>query len=152
MELTKKVMPFIWEERHTKALNQLIQKVTTAPVLACPNPEWQFFLEVNASSFTLGAVLFQKEEAGRQWDMAYFSKVLMATKRNYNIWDCEFLAIVAMFWHWRHLLVGTVQPVQVLTNHTNLQYYRHLQKINWWVARYSASKNCSNVLNILIVL
>jgi len=39
MELTKKVMPFIWEERHTKALNQLIQKVTTAPVLACPNPE-----------------------------------------------------------------------------------------------------------------
>jgi hypothetical protein len=46
-------------------LDQLIQKVTTAPVLACPNPEEQFFLEVDASSFALEAVLFQKEESGR---------------------------------------------------------------------------------------
>jgi len=26
--------------------------------------------------------------------------------------------------------------VVVLTDHANLQYYRHLQKINQWVARY----------------
>jgi len=64
-ELTKKAVPFIWEERHTEVLNQLIQKVTTVPVLACPNLEQQFFLEVNASSFALEAMLFQKEESGR---------------------------------------------------------------------------------------
>jgi len=60
--------------------------VTTAPVLACPDPEQQFFLEVDASSFTLGAVLFQKEDSGRR-DMVYFSKALSTTERNYNIWD-----------------------------------------------------------------
>jgi len=38
-ELTKKEVPFIWEEKHMEALNQLIQKVTTAPVLACPDLE-----------------------------------------------------------------------------------------------------------------
>jgi len=110
-ELTKKDVPFCWEERHTEALDRLIQKVTMVPVLACPDPECQFFLEVNASSFALGAVLFQKEELGQQQDVAYFSKALTAPERNYDIWDHEFLAIVAAFRNWRHLLVGTIYPV-----------------------------------------
>jgi len=84
-ELTKKEVPFIWEEKHMEALNQLIQKVTTALVLACPDPEQQFFLEVDASSFTLGAVLFQKEDTGWRCDVAYFSKALSAMERNYDI-------------------------------------------------------------------
>ena len=33
-------------------------------------------------------------------------------------------------------MVGTQEPVIILTNHTNLQYYRHPQKINRRVARY----------------
>ncbi len=65
-----------------RALDQLIQKVTTALILACPDPEQQFFLEVDVSSFALGAVLFQKEELGWHWDVAYFSKVLLATEQN----------------------------------------------------------------------
>ena len=82
-----------------------------APVLACPDPEQQFFLEVDASSFTLGAVLYQKEDSGRRRDVAYFSKALTATERNYDIWDHEFLAIVSAFRTWRHLLAGTQEPV-----------------------------------------
>ena len=70
-------------------LDQLIQKVTTAPILVCSNLEQQFFLEVDASSFALGAVLFQKENTGRRCDVAYFSKALSTTEQNYNIWDRE---------------------------------------------------------------
>jgi hypothetical protein len=117
-------------------LDKLIHKVTTAPVLACPDPEWQFHIEVNTSSFALGAVLFQKDKAGKRRDVAYFSKALSATECNYDIWDREFLVIVATFRAWRHLLSGTTIPVQVYTDHANLQYYHHLQKINRWVARY----------------
>ncbi len=108
----------------------------TAPVLACPDHNCQFFLEVDASSFALGAVLFQKDELGKWWDIAYFSKALMATKWNYDIWDWEFLAIVVAFWTWWHLLAGTQDLVQVLTDHANLQYYWHLQKINHCIAWY----------------
>jgi hypothetical protein len=32
--------------------------------------------------------------------------------------------------------VGTLEPVVILTDHANLQYYRHSQKINRRVARY----------------
>jgi len=84
-ELTKKGVPFKWEDRHQNSLDQLIQKVTTAPVLACPDLEQQFFLEADTLSFALGAVLFQKEDSGRQRNMAYFSKALSTMERNYNI-------------------------------------------------------------------
>ena len=68
--------------------------------------------------------------------MAYFLKALTVLERNYDIWDQEFLVIVATFQNWRHLLVGMAHLVQVLTDHTNLQYYWHLQKINQRVAQY----------------
>jgi len=38
--------------------------------------------------------------------------------------------------NWRHLLVGSPHWVTVYMDHTNLQYYRHPQKINQRVARY----------------
>jgi hypothetical protein len=88
------------------------------------------------SSFALGAVLFQKDKAGKRQDVAYFSKALSTIEHNYNIWDREFLVIVATFRVWRHLLSGTTMPVQVYTDHANLQYYHHPQKINRQVVRY----------------
>jgi len=62
--------------------------------------------------------------------------VLSPPKQNYNIWNQEFLAIIATLHHWQHLLVGTQELVIILTDHTNLQYYHHPQKINRRVARY----------------
>ena len=132
----RKGVPFQWEDQHTQALDCLIHMVTTVLVLGCPDLERQYFLEVDVSAFALGGVLFQYNEAGRQQDVTYFSKALTPPERNYDIWDREFLAIVAVLRHWRHLLVGTRDPMVVLTDHTNLQYYRHPQKINQRVARY----------------
>lgn len=61
-ELTQKGIPFQWEEKYTEALDQLIHMVMTAAILKCPDPEKQYFLEVDTSIFILGAVLFQQGE------------------------------------------------------------------------------------------
>jgi hypothetical protein len=135
-DLTQKGVVFKWEEHHAAALNSLIRRVTSVPVLGCLNPERQFFLEVDASAFALGAVLFQYDKQDKRRDVAYFSKALTPPERNYNIWDHEFLAIVAALRHWWHLLVGTKELVVIFTDHTNLQYYWHPQQINRRVARY----------------
>jgi hypothetical protein len=105
------------------ALEQLIQRVTMAPVLGFPNLEKQYFLEMDASAFALGTILFQYDDKCKQRDVAYFSKVLTPPERNYDIWDWEFLAIVTALRHWCHLLIGTNNPVVILTDHANLQYY-----------------------------
>jgi hypothetical protein len=76
MDLTCKGVPFRWEEQHTQALDRLIQMVTMVPVLGCPNLEKQYFLEVDTSTFALGAILFQYDKEKRCQDVAYFFKVL----------------------------------------------------------------------------
>jgi len=66
IELTKKGTPFEWTEEQRQALEMLIQKVTTAPVLAYPDLERPFEMEVDASAYAVGAILFQRDSQGRK--------------------------------------------------------------------------------------
>ena len=92
--LMKKDTPFEWTQECTDALKQLIQAVTSEPVLYQPNFTKQFELEVDAFLFAVGAVLFQRDEEGRRRPISYFSQALNSAERNYDIWDREFLVMI----------------------------------------------------------
>jgi hypothetical protein len=57
--LLKKDAQFLWTSLHTRAVEQLIHKVTCRPVLIHPDPTKPFELEVDASDYATGAILFQ---------------------------------------------------------------------------------------------
>src|SRR6266850_2752052 len=137
-ELTKKTKPFEWTQECRNALDKLIKIITSEPVLACPDLDKPFELEVDASAYAVGAILFQRDESKQRRDVGYFSKALNPAEQNYDIWDREFLAVVTELRFWRHLLVGSSHKVTVWTDHANLQYYRHPQKVNRRVAQYIA--------------
>jgi hypothetical protein len=59
--------------------------VTTVLVLGCPDPERQYFLEVDTSAFALGTILFQHNEEGWHHDVTSFSKALTPPEQNYNV-------------------------------------------------------------------
>jgi RNase H-like domain found in reverse transcriptase len=44
-------------------------------------------MEVDASAYAVGAILFQKDDQGRERDVGYYSKALNPAECNYNIWD-----------------------------------------------------------------
>jgi RNase H-like domain found in reverse transcriptase/Reverse transcriptase (RNA-dependent DNA polymerase)/Integrase zinc binding domain len=135
-ELTKKDTPFTWTPRCTAAIQQLKQIVLSNPVLQQPHPDRPYTLEVNASQYTMGAILQQPDEAGRLRPMGYDSQTLNDTKRSYDIHDRELLAVIRGLLAWRHLLIGSPHKIRVLTDHSNLKYYRHPQKISRRVACY----------------
>jgi hypothetical protein len=62
MQLLKKNIKFVWTEICTKVLDRIINILTTEPVLTHPNPEKLFELEVDASDYATGAILFQRNE------------------------------------------------------------------------------------------
>jgi len=57
--LLKKETIFEWTPNCHQALDMLIDIVTSPPVLVAPNQDRQFELEVNASQFAIGAILWQ---------------------------------------------------------------------------------------------
>jgi RNase H-like domain found in reverse transcriptase/Integrase zinc binding domain/Chromo (CHRromatin Organisation MOdifier) domain len=134
--LLKKDQPFRWTQECTDALNRLIETITSDPVLHRPNHTKQFELEVDASQYAVGAILYQRNNEGTQHPVAYYSETLDEIQRGWEIYDRELYAIVAGLENWRHLLLGAEHDVLVYTDHANLQYYRHPHKINRRVARY----------------
>ena len=94
-----------------------------------PRREGQFRIEADSSDYAIGAVLSQLQD-GRWHPIAYLSKSLNETQRNYEIYDKEMLAIMLALEEWRHYLIGTIDIFEIWTDHQNLQYFRQPQKVN----------------------
>ena len=99
MPLQKKTRHGHGTEEHQKAFDTLKAQVTSEPILAHPELDKQFELEVDASGFAVGAVLLQKKDNGKRHPVGYYSTTLNAAERNYDIYDLELLAIVKALKH-----------------------------------------------------
>jgi hypothetical protein len=85
--------PFEWTQHHQDLFNVLWTVLTTAPVLALPTNEDPYQLEANASAYTVGATLSQRQDS--VWrPIAFMSKALSLTQQNYEIYDRELLVIM----------------------------------------------------------
>ena len=86
--------------------------LSSAPVLALPDPDAPFEVIADASGFGLGAILQQN---GRP--IAYESRKLLPAERNYTTTEQELLAVVHALRTWRCYLKGAEQ----FTVHTDHQ-------------------------------
>ena len=109
--------------------------MTSEPVLRQPQLDKPFEVEVDASGFTLGGVLLQRQEDGKKHPIGYYSATLNEAQRNYDIYELELLAIAECLKHWRPYLAGSPHKIIVHTDHANLTYWRQPQKISRRIAR-----------------
>jgi hypothetical protein len=93
-------------------------------------------LEVDASQYATGAILYQKNEEGHLCPVGYHSHTLNEAECGYNIHDQELLAVIRGLRNWQHILLSSPHQMIVYTDHVNLTYYRQPQRINRRVARY----------------
>jgi len=111
--------------------------VTTALVLVSPQESDPFWIEVDSSDFTTGAVLSQQSTTDGKWHpIVFYSKSLSSVEQNYEIHDKEILAIIRMLEEWRHFLEGATHPVEIWTDHKNLKYFMTAKKLNRRQARW----------------
>ncbi len=134
-KLMQKDQEWHWGTEEQEAFETLKKRVTTEPVLAHAKLDDQFELEVDASGYTVGAVLLQRKEDGKKHPIGYYSATLNEAQRNYDIYDLELLAIVMALRNWRPLLAGSPHKIIIYSDHLNLQYWRLPQRISRRVAR-----------------
>jgi hypothetical protein len=77
----------------TQAVDVLIKAVMSNLVLLCPNYKKPFILEVNASQYATGAILYQQDLDEYWQPVGYYSKSFNEAERGYDIHNQELLAI-----------------------------------------------------------
>ncbi|CAK9820223.1 Retrovirus-related Pol polyprotein from transposon 412 [Anthophora quadrimaculata] len=131
--LTEERQNFSWTHVCQQAFEHLKKQLAETPVLAYPLPEADFILDTDASNFALGAVLSQVQE-GTERVIAYFSKTLGKSERNYCVTRKELLAIVKSVEHFHHYLYG--RKFLIRTDHAALKWLLSFKNPEGQVARW----------------
>lgn len=131
--LTQTGRDFSWNEEHQYALNQLKEKMTSAPILSCPNFEIPFVLQTDASDIGVGAVLFQRESEIEKV-ISYSSRKLTPREQKYSTTEKECLAIVWAIQKNQHYLEG--YEFTVVTDHLSLKWLLKLENPKGRLARW----------------
>ena len=94
-----------------------------ALVLAHWKPDQQMVVETNASDYALVVILSAYDTEGALHPIAFHSHTFTGLELNYNVHDKELSAIFEAFKQWRHHLEGSAEPIDIITNHNNLEYF-----------------------------
>lgn len=119
-----------WGNDQEEAFSKLKERLTSAPILAIPNDNGKFKIEVNASDYAIGGILSQEQDDRKWQPLVYISHLLNSTERNYKIYNKEMLAIMTAISEWRQYLLGAKKTFEIYTDHKNLEYFRKPQKLN----------------------
>jgi len=129
-DLTRSDKAWNWDIKEQDAFEHLKTAVTTASE--------PFRIKADSSDFASGAILSQQLPGEEKWHpVAFYSKSLSPVERNYEIHDKEMLAIIRTLEEWRHFLEGARHPVEIWTDHKNLEYFMMTKKLNRRQARWS---------------
>ena len=110
---------------------------TTRLILAVPDLDREIRLEADALNYATGGVLSMKCSDKLWRPVAFISKSLSDTKKNYEIHNKEMLVVVRCLEVWRHFLEETTIKFEIWTDHKNLKYFMKAQKLNRRQARWA---------------
>ena len=89
----KKKQAIKWNEDCEESFQRLKQLCSSTPILAYADYSKPFKLHMHAGNLGLGAVLYQTSEDGLDRVIAYTSRTLSKSERNYPAYNLEFLAL-----------------------------------------------------------
>ena len=118
---------------------------TTALVLAFPDLDCKFHLELDTSDHAIGAVL-SIEKDGVWHPIAFSSHSMMPQEWNYLVADKEMLSVIQALEQWRHYLEGARHQFEVWNDHANLQWFMTRQDLNCRQARWAMYLSWFNML------
>jgi hypothetical protein len=103
------------------AIVQLIDAITSEPVLATPRFDRPFIVSTDAANTEgLGAVLKQLDNDGRERVIAYYGRRLNKHERHYTVTEIELLAAVEAIKNWRPYLWG--RKFKLVIDHSALRW------------------------------
>jgi hypothetical protein len=119
-KLLRKDNKFQWNEDCQHGLDTLKEKMVTAPILVFPYWEKTFHVHVDALAITLGGILVQLGSGELDHPIAFASRKLLESDRNYNTTEREGLDMVYALDKFRNYLLE--KHFKMFTDHSSLKY------------------------------
>uniref|UniRef100_A0A8C6M0S4 ribonuclease H n=1 Tax=Nothobranchius furzeri TaxID=105023 RepID=A0A8C6M0S4_NOTFU len=138
-QLVEKGKRFQWSNNCQVAFDGLKARLIAAPVLAHPDPDKTFILDIDASDVGIGAVLSQVGGLG-EWVIAYASRALTKQERKYATTKKELLGMVVFTKHFKHYLLG--REFALRTDHNSLSWLHNFQGVEGQLARWVEQLAC----------
>ena len=136
-QLTRNDAPWNFSEPCRQSFNALKKTFTTVPILTHFIPDTPITVETDASDYAVAGILSITYADGEICPVAFYSWTLTAPELNYDMHDKELLAISEAFRAWRHYLEGSGSPVDVVTDHKNLESFSASKVLTCQQARWS---------------
>ncbi len=92
--------------------------------------ERHIHIEINTFNYAIVSILSQSDDKDQWHSIAFWFKMMINVKRNYEMRDQKLLVIVAMFKHWWYYVEDNYHTVKVLTDHNNLKSFMNVQELN----------------------
>ena len=125
----------MWGPAQEEAFQELREPLMKGPLLVYPDLTQPYILDTDASGFALGGVLSQVRDGGERV-IAYSSKTLSRTERNYCTTKRELLGVVSMIHHFRPYLWGRTFTLR--TDHAPLKWLLNFKDAEGMIARWAA--------------
>jgi len=133
------VIEFIWSQlqgsgrTHGYRCMHRVLAGQEATTLAFPHPDKTCILDTDASDVAIGAVLSQVID-GTEHPIAFYSRIMSFTQRNYCLTRRELLAVIAALQHFRHYLIGN--KITLRTDHHSLKWLNTFKRPEVILARW----------------
>jgi len=131
--LLAKDVEFKWTDDCQRALNELKDKLVSAPILRGPNWALPFHIHTDASNKAIGAALGQVEEK-LPYAIYFVSINLSKAEMNYTVTEKEFLVVVHSLNKFRHYITG--YQTFVHTDHAAIRYLMNKPNVNARIIRW----------------
>uniref|UniRef100_A0A0W0F2H4 Reverse transcriptase RNase H-like domain-containing protein n=1 Tax=Moniliophthora roreri TaxID=221103 RepID=A0A0W0F2H4_MONRR len=103
-------------------------------------------IETDASDYAIAAIPSITLSNGELHPIAFLSRTLTGAELNYDMHNKELLAIFKAFKLWHHYLEGAANPINVVTDHKNLEYFSTTKILTRQQVRWSEYLSAFNMV------
>ena len=134
--LLRKSQRFLWTKWAQEAFDTLKKLFTNASILKHFDPDLPITLHTDSSGAAISGIISQPHNDVLH-PVAFWSRKYLPAECNYDIHDREMLAIIESMKHWRHYFEGAKYPIQIYSDHKNLEIFMTTKILNRRQARWA---------------